>query len=88
MASDRNSLEIQGTNRKGLTIWNGRLGLGHCHDKIRLQDISFATNNIKNDGNTMNEYKKNNIKQCRKLPENQHGSTRKKFINHLTKKLN
>jgi len=45
MASDRTGLEIPGTNRKCLTTKNGRLGLGHCHDRIRRQHFSFEYKN-------------------------------------------
>jgi len=45
MASDRTGLETPGTNRKCLTIRNGRLGLGHCHDRIRRQHFSFEYKN-------------------------------------------
>ena len=45
MASDRTGLETPGTNRKCLTTKNGRLGLGHCHDRIRRQHFSFEYKN-------------------------------------------
>jgi hypothetical protein len=45
MASDRTGLETPGANRKCLTVKNGKLGLGHCHERIRRQHFSFEYKN-------------------------------------------
>ena len=45
MASDRTGLETPGANRKCLTVKSGKLGLGHCHEKIRRQHFYFEYKN-------------------------------------------
>jgi hypothetical protein len=45
MASNRTGLETLGANRKCLTVKNGKLGLDHCHERIRRQHFSFEYKN-------------------------------------------